>query len=158
MTIREYRTTDFERLKEITAICFDGTSIDQNIEKRFGIIAGKDWQWRKTRHIDADVEANAAGIFVAEIDGETVGYITTRIDHEAGIGSIPNFSVLPEHQKKGIGKKLMETALEHFKSEGMEYAKIEGLDQNPIASHFYPKLGFQEVATQIHYLMPIDRA
>ena len=100
MEIRRYRPSDLETLKTITAICFDGVSIDQNIEKLYGIIRGKDWRWRKVRHIDDDAAANADGILVAEVDGQTVGYVTTRVDKDAGIGGIPNFAVLPEFQQK----------------------------------------------------------
>ena len=155
MIIRKYKDSDREALKEITAICFDGVSIDRNIEKCYGRIAGKDWRWRKKRHIDADVEANATGVFVAEDDGMTVGYITTRIDQESKIGWIPNLSVLPETQKMGVGRKLIDTAIDYCKSQGMEYVRIETLDQNDVGLHFYTKYGFQEVARQVHYIMPI---
>ena len=37
----------------------------------------------------------------------------------------------------------------------MTYARIETLDQNDVGAHFYPDFGFQEVARQIHYIMPI---
>jgi ribosomal protein S18 acetylase RimI-like enzyme len=157
VTIRVYRDTDRQTLKDITAICFDGVSIDQNIEKRFGRIAGKTWQWRKVRHIDADVEANPGGVFVAEEDGRVIGYITTRVDHESGIGGIPNMAVLPECQGRGIGRALMECALAYFREQGMAYAKIETLDQNAVGSAFYPRMGFEEVARQIHYVMPLER-
>ena len=152
--IRLYEPRDLERLKEITAICFVGVSIDRNIEEKFGLLGGRDWRWRKLRHIDADVaDDNARGVFVCEQDGEVVGYITTRVDPESKIGWIPNLSVLPAHQSKGLGRKLVERALEHFREQGMECAKIETLAQNEIGSHFYPSVGFEEVARQIHYVM-----
>ena len=151
--VTKYEEADREALKRITAVCFDGVSIDQNIEVRFGIVAGNDWQWRKRRHIDDDVAANAEGIFVARIDAETVGYITTRVDAEAKIGGIPNYAVLPPFQQRGIGKRLVETALEYLRDAGMEYVRIETLDQNEVGVHFYPKLGFELVATQHHYAM-----
>ena len=129
MNIRKCPDADLDIVKEITAICFDGVSIDQNIEKEFGPIAGHGWRWRKKRHIDADVDAHADGMFVAEVDGEVVGYITTRVDEEAKIGGIPNYAVLPRHQRKGIGLKLVETAIEHLKGEGMAYIRIETLEK-----------------------------
>ena len=61
MEIRRYRPADLETLKTITAICFDGVCIDQNIERLFGLVHGKDWRWRKVRHIDDDVDARATG-------------------------------------------------------------------------------------------------
>ena len=150
--IRNYRPTDLESLKEITALCFEGTSIDRNIEEQFGLIGNRDWRWRKLRHIDADVAGdNARGVFVGELDGQVVGYITARADPPSKIGWIPNMAVLPEHQGKGLGKQLMQTALDFLRDQGMECVKIESLEQNPVGPRFYPGIGFQEVARQIHY-------
>ena len=155
MNIRTFTDADLEPLRQITAICFDGVSIDQNMEKLFGEIAGKVWQWRKMRHINADAAANGNGIFVAEVEGSVVGYITTRVDDEAKVGGIPNYAVLPEHQQKGIGLALAERAIDYLKEQGMECIRIETLEQNPVGTSFYPKLGFTEVARQIHYAMPV---
>ncbi len=152
--IRAYREGDLERLKEITVICFEGVSIDRNIESRFGVLGDHDWRWRKLMHIDADVAgANAQGVFVDEdLDsGEVLGYITCRIDPESKIGWIPNMAVVPEARGRGVGKQLMERAFTYFRDAGMAIAKIETLEQNPIGQSFYPGVGFEEVGRQIHY-------
>ena len=154
--IRTYRPSDLETLQEITLICFDGVSIDQSIENAFGAFGETDWRQRKARHIDEDAQANPDGIFVYEEDGKPIGYITTRIFRDALIGQIPNISVLPGHQGKGIGKALMKSAFDYFEEQGMKVAKIETLDQNDIGQGFYPSAGFKEVARQIHYAMPLS--
>ena len=153
--IRTYKPSDLKTLCDITVICFSGTSIDQNVEGIFGRIGDKDWRWRKARTIEADTAVNPNGIFVYEVDGVVVGYITTRIDPDTQTGLIPNLAVLPGHQGKGIGKALLTAALDYFEASGMAMAKIEALDQNPVAPTFYPRAGFQEVARQIHYAMPL---
>lgn len=155
MIIRSYQDKDLFVIKEITALCFDGVCIDQNIENLVGEIDNKSWQWRKVRHIDADVATNASGVFVAEVDKRVVGYITTRIDPESKVGGIPNIAVLPAAQGEGIGRALMERAILYFQEVGMHYTRIETLDQNDIGSDFYPNMGFKEVARQIHYVMSI---
>ncbi|OGV62446.1 MAG: hypothetical protein A3K19_33345 [Lentisphaerae bacterium RIFOXYB12_FULL_65_16] len=157
VTIRRYRREDREIVKDITAASFSGRSIDENIEKRFGRVAGKDWRWRKKKYVDVDLALNPEGAFVAELDGAVVGYITTEIDKDASIGRILNFAVLSTCQKQGIGRRLMEAALAYFRETGMEYAKIETLVQNEIGAHFYPKVGFEEIARQIHYVMPMSK-
>ena len=101
MTIREYRESDREHVKEITVICFDGVSIDQNMEKLFGQIAGKDWKWRKARQVGADIAANPAGTFVAETAGRPVGYVTTRVDHATNVGGILHIAVLQRTANAG---------------------------------------------------------
>ena len=150
--IRKYQPSDLETLRQITAICFEGVSIDKNIEDKFGIINELDWKQRKMPHINDDVEANADGVFVAEIDGEVAGYITTYVNHRTKIGGIPNLSVHPNFQQRGLGTELIETALVYLKEEGMLYARIETLDQNQIGTAFYPKMGFVEIARQVHYI------
>lgn len=156
MIIRPFGEADRAAIKEITAICFEGVAIDHAIEQRYGLVDGKDWRYRKVRHIDADIAANAGGIFVAEIDGTVIGYITTRIDPESKIGSIPNLGVLPTHRGAGIGRKLIETAVAYAKAQGMLHLRIETLAHNQIGQYLYPSSGFQEIARQVHYVMPLE--
>ena len=154
MIIRPYTEADLETLKAITVEAFDSVSLDQNIESQFGPIAGRDWRWRKARHVDWDVGACGAAIFVAEDEcGEILGYVSTRIDREAGIGFIPNMAVRAGLRGQGIGRKLIERALQALRDAGLELAKIETLDQNAVGQHLYPACGFVEVARQIHYAM-----
>ncbi len=156
MHIRTYRPDDLDTLRRLTVEGFDGVSIDQNMEKRFGIINGHDWGWRKARHIDADVAVHPDGVFVAEADGRIAGYISTRLDRQAGIGLIPNMVVAEDFRGQGLGRRLIAHALEYFRSEGLTHAKIETLDQNSIGQHLYPSCGFVEVARQIHYVMALE--
>ena len=153
--IRKYRPSDLETLRQITAICFEGASIDKNIEDKFGVINELDWKQRKMPHINNDVEVNAEGVFVAEVDGEVAGYITTYVNHRTKIGGIPNLSVHPNFQQQGFGRQLIDTALAYLKEEGMLYVRIETLEQNQIGTTFYPKMGFVEIARQIHYIRPL---
>jgi ribosomal protein S18 acetylase RimI-like enzyme len=155
MLIRSYRPEDLDTLRGLTVAAFEGVSIDHNIEKEFGEINGRNWKWRKGRHVDADAAAHPEGIFVAELDGWVAGYISTRLDRESGIGWIPNLVVADGLRGQGLGRKLIEHALGYFRANGMTMAKIETLDQNPIGQHLYPACGFKEAARQIHYVMKI---
>src|SRR5687768_11505957 len=78
MKIRPYHADDLEEMRRITIEGFDGTAIDQQVERNFGPLGGHDWRWRKARQIDEDCEVNPAGVFVAEEDGKVLGYITAR--------------------------------------------------------------------------------
>lgn len=156
LKIRKFKEKDLPKLKEITVICFDGVSRDQNMERMFGKIAGTTWQERKVEYIEEDCRENPGGVFVAVVKGEVVGYITTRIDSRLRVGRIMNFAVLPEHRGQGIGSKLMERALKYLRKKKMEYARIETLEQNELCKQYYPRLGFQEVARQIYYMMKLD--
>ena len=152
MHIRPHQPTDLAALKRLTVEGFTGVSIDHGMEQAFGLINGHDWQWRKARHIDVDLTRPEAAIFVAEDAEEVVGYVTTWLDREAGIGHIPNLAVAASHRNQGLGRQLIEHAFAHFRAAGLTHAKIETLAQNAIGNHLYPSLGFVEVARQVHFL------
>ncbi len=155
MQIRIYRASDIDELKRITIEGFDGIAIDQNVERTLGIVGSHDWRWRKARHVDEDVAANPEGVFVAEETGKVLGYISTRLDREAKKGRIPNLAVDKAAQGRGIGRTLIEYALEYFRREGMAFAMIETMDNNPIGQHLYPSCGFVEAGRQIHYAVKL---
>ncbi len=151
ISIRVYQPSDLAELKRITIDSFNGLALDQVVEQHIGQLPGPDWRWRKARHIDDDVTANPAGVFVAEEDGKILGYITTRIDREISKGRIPNLAVIPETRGRGLGRKLIEHALEYFRREGMAFAMIETMAYNEVGNHLYPSCGFVEVARQVHF-------
>lgn len=156
MKIRPYQPADLETLKKITVEAFQGVSIDQGIEQEFGVIHGHDWKWRKAGHVEADARREPTGIFIVELDDKVVGYISTWHDPDAGIGYIPNMAFVPECRGQGMGRKLLEHALAHFRKLGLSLAKIETLEQNSVGNHLYTSLGFQEVARQIHFVAPLS--
>jgi ribosomal protein S18 acetylase RimI-like enzyme len=155
--IRPYRQTDRAALIALTVSAFHGVSIDHNLDERLGPIAGRDWRWRKGRDIEQDIDTPGSELAVAEDQksGRVVGYVTMAIDRDTRIGWIHNLAVESGLRGQGLGRRLIEYALDHFRAEGMTVAKIETLEQNPIGRHLYPSLGFREVARQIHYAMPL---
>ena len=155
MLIRPFQPGDLDALRRITVEAFEGTAIDQNVEELFGNLAGRDWRWRKARHVDEDVAANPAGVFVAEDDGKVTGYISTRLDREAGKGRIPNLAVDAAARGRGLGRRLMEHALDYFRREGMAFVMIETMSNNAAGQHLYPSCGFVEVGRQIHYAIKL---
>ncbi len=156
MQIRLYKNCDVDELKRLTVEGFEGIAIDQNTEKALGIVGEHDWRWRKSRHVDEDIAANPAGVFVAVDDADVVlGYISTRIDREARKGRIPNLAVDKTQRCQGIGRTLIQHALEYFRQEGMDFAVIETMANNPVGQHLYPSCGFVEVGLQIHYAMKL---
>ena len=150
-TTRDFRSDDLEAIKQLTVESFAGVTLEQNVEQALGILNGRDWRWRKARHIDDDVRANPAGVFVAESEGRVVGYIKTLLDRDAGKGRIPNLAVAAEFRGHGLGRRLIEHALDYFRREGLAYAMIETMAQNEAGQHLYPACGFVEVARQIHF-------
>jgi ribosomal protein S18 acetylase RimI-like enzyme len=151
MIIRLFQASDLHELRRITVEGFEGIAIDQNVERQLGVLAGHDWKWRKAKHVDEDCAVNPSGVFVAEEDGRVVGYISTRIDIDSGKGRIPNLAVDKSVRGQGIGRALIDHALEYFREQGMAFAMIETMVNNPVGQHLYPSCGFVEAGRQIHY-------
>ena len=149
--LRVYQPADLEAIKKLTIESFGGVTIEENLEAALGTLNGHDWRWRKARHIDEDVAANPSGIFVAEAERRLVGYITTRLDREAGKGRIPNLAVAADFRGRGLGRLLIERALDYFREEELVYAVIETMAQNETGQHVYPACGFVEIARQVHF-------
>lgn len=159
MIIRPFEERDRARIHEITAASFRDASIHGKIEAMYGPLRGTTWADRKCREIDADIEQEPEGVLVAEDDdGTVVGYITTTTDEFSGIGRIPNLAVAPGHQGRGIGKQLINAALDRFEAAGMDLVKIETLATNETGQALYPRFGFRELVRQIHYIMRMEDA
>jgi ribosomal protein S18 acetylase RimI-like enzyme len=153
VTIRHYRLSDLPLLRQITVESFGGVSLDQSLEQKLGLWNERDWKARKADHIDDDVTQHPEGCFVAERDGEILGYITTRLDHLNSRGRIPNLAVVEAARGLGLGRRLIVHALDHMREAGMKVAQIETMASNAIGQHLYPSCGFEEVALQVHFAM-----
>jgi ribosomal protein S18 acetylase RimI-like enzyme len=157
VVIRPYVESDFAILQRLLVDSFEGVSIDHAIELQLGLIDGFDWKSRKGRDLALDIDRDIAAVLVAEIGGQPIGFISTWQDTQASIGHIPNLAVAREHRGKGIGRRLIEAAVERFQQAGLAAAKIETLLQNTRAKELYTSEGFIEVARQLHFVRDLRR-
>ena len=151
IVIRGLRLEDQAAVEAITAEAFRGVSIDEVIEQRFGPLRPRSWQTIKSTAVGAEVREQAATCFVAELDGEVIGYITTAVSQRTSTGRIPNIGIARGYRGLGLGTRLIEYALAYFRQQGLRLARIETLVQNSVGDYLYRKLGFQEIARQIHF-------
>ncbi len=149
--IRGLRSEDQAAVEAITAEAFRGVSIDEVIEQRFGPLRPLSWQTIKSTAVGAEVREQAATCFVAELDGEVIGYITTAVSQRTSTGRIPNIGIARGYRGLGLGTRLIEYALAYFRQQGLRLARIETLVQNSVGDYLYRKLGFQEIARQVHF-------
>jgi predicted N-acetyltransferase YhbS len=83
------------------------------------------------------------GCFVAVQNGGVVGTVTTTTYGQA-LAWIGMMLVHPEHQRRGIGRRLMRQALEYLQGHGVKCVK---LDATPAGRPLYEKLGFVSQGT-----------
>ncbi len=151
VTVRKYHRRDRSRVLAIVEESFEGFCLESNMEEHFGRIAGTTWAERKRNGIDYDLRRHPGHALVAEVDAEVVGFLCARLYSSILTGHIANMAVASSHQDRGVGKALIRTALEHFRNEGMRYARIETLEQNYKGRRLYPSFGFQQIGQQIFY-------
>ena len=153
--IRHYQSEDLELLRQITVESFGGVALEQMLETKFGQVNERTWRDRKADHITEDCQMNPAGVFVAQRDGEILGYVTTRLDMTNRRGRIPNMAVVEKARGLGLGRRLIQHALDYFRQSGMKIAQIETMASNDVGQYLYPSCGFQEVGRQVHYAMEL---
>jgi ribosomal protein S18 acetylase RimI-like enzyme len=155
LTIRPLRPADLGRVKAITVEGFAPVSVEAAIERRWPGLLPSTWGERKWLMMQPEVVGHPEHCYVAEIDGVVVGYVTTIVSIEHKVGRIPDLAVDARYQGRGVGRRLLDHALARFREQGLHVARIETLAHNDVGQHLYPSLGFQEMARQIHYAMPL---
>ena len=158
MTLRLFQEDDRSAIHRITVESFEAVSLHALAQRKYGPFRNLAWQERKLADVDADLGDDPDGAFVVEEEGRVVGFITTRCDERTGIGNILNVAVDPACQGRGLGEALLRRALDHFVTRGLTHAKIETLTNNAAGRHLYPKLGFEELSQQIHYMRELPKA
>lgn len=100
-----------------------------------------------TNPVDDSVEGftkylrrNPTTSFVAVDDGRIIGTILAGHDGRRGI--FHHVSVLPEYQKQGVGKMLVDNAMEALRKEGITKVLLVVFDHNENGNQFWEHMGF----------------
>lgn len=134
MIIRRGKKEDLQYLPKILIESYQGLEEygEENIDKA-------------RRYLEELYDEDPECFFVAEINGEIVGFIFcnrfwySKFEHSQ-VGAIHEIVVLPSHRHEGIGKLLIERAMEELKPSKIELWVGE---KNKGAIKFYEKLGFK---------------
>jgi putative acetyltransferase len=129
MIIREETTADIEAITQVTIAAFKTLQVSNHTEQFI---------------IKALRAAGALTLsLVAEIDGRVVGHVAfspvTISDGTKDWYGLGPISVLPEYQRKGIGKVLIQEGLSRLKSLGARGCCLVGHPE------YYRKFGFENV-------------
>jgi putative acetyltransferase len=138
LVIRDETAADAAVITAVTAAAFETLAISRHTEQFI---------------IEALRKAGALTLsLVAEMEGRVVGHIAfspVTISDGAedwyGLGPV---SVLPEYQRRGIGKVLIREGLSRLKKRGAEGCCLVG---HP---HYYRIFGFQNVTGLVHAGVP----
>jgi ribosomal protein S18 acetylase RimI-like enzyme len=94
--------------------------------------------------------------FVWVEDGDVVGNLSIRHAYPSNRQGrlIGNVVVHPDYRNRGIGRALMERAIEAARDQRAEWAGLEVRADNEIACRLYEQLGFRAVGITEHLLRP----
>jgi mycothiol synthase len=87
------------------------------------------------------------GFFLAERDGEVVGFHWTKV-HPDGTGEVYVIGIAPEAQGLGLGRALVTAGLAHLQPRDV-LLYVEGVNAGAIG--LYESLGFDHVGTDVQY-------
>jgi ribosomal protein S18 acetylase RimI-like enzyme len=90
---------------------------------------------------------DASGLFIAELDGESVGIVNAYVDkmREEKKGFLRMLGVVPEYRRRGIGRALAEKAVESLKERGMQTVEAGAMMGKLEAIGLWESMGFQNV-------------
>ncbi|MFJ1567553.1 mycothiol synthase [Streptomyces erythrochromogenes] len=94
---------------------------------------------------------DAKGFFLAERDGELVGFHWTKVHAEQQLGEVYVVGVLPGAQGGGLGKALTAIGLQHLAAQGLPTAMLYVDADNPAALAVYEGLGFTTHEVDLMY-------
>ncbi len=105
----------------------------------------------------ADCLASGIPFLVAEQQGALAGYVIAH--GAADEGEILNLGVAPAHQRRGVGRALVEQVLALLAGAGARAVFLEVRVSNAVARRLYQSLGFAEVARRAcYYRRPVEDA
>ncbi|MDO5344796.1 MAG: GNAT family N-acetyltransferase [Lachnospiraceae bacterium] len=92
--------------------------------------------------IEKYLKRNQGTCFVAEENGRIIGGILSG--HDGRRGFIYHTAVLEAYRKQGIGKKLVEEAMNALEKEGIHKVALVAFKQNQAGNDFWEEIGFEE--------------
>ncbi|MFI6089459.1 mycothiol synthase [Streptomyces sp. NPDC051218] len=91
------------------------------------------------------------GFFLAEKDGELVGFHWTKVHADEGLGEVYVLGVRSGAQGGGLGKALTTIGLNHLAAAGLPIAMLYVDADNKAAVSVYERLGFSTHETDLMY-------
>lgn len=97
--------------------------------------------------VDGSADAGESRVVVAELDGHVAGAVLLRVAPTTAINLEPAVHVVaphvyPELRRHGVGRALMEAAVQFAEERGIGYLRSGSLSMSREANRFLARLGF----------------
>lgn len=119
----------------------------------------RDLQGERVAHWNTrmkDVAARAASVFIAEHEGEPVGFICLVEPDETGSVLVDNLHAMPGHRGLGTGTVMLDEAARWARSRGARQLYLSVLEQNAAAIGFYESRGWTCAEREADHVGGID--
>lgn len=95
-------------------------------------------------YLDKVLRSSEDKVFVADLQGQVVGFMHLEMDIERGVGKIGLNAVDPDFSGRGVGTLMYRFAVDYFRSAGLKIAKVStgGDPSHAAARRAYEKAGF----------------
>lgn len=94
-------------------------------------------------------------VLVADDKGDVIGYAYAAVEGydymalRGPAGVLHDIIVDPEHRGRGIGRLLLDAALEFFRSRGVPRVVLSTAEQNEAAQRLFTKMGFRRTMIEM---------
>jgi GNAT superfamily N-acetyltransferase len=115
---------------------------------------GEDWRVHHSAQVADILGSETTVTWVAEIDGQIVGFAAARIvDGDRGIGEVNILGVDPAAQRSGVGAELMSHAESWLREKNAAVAYIDtgGDEGHAPARRLYEQLGYRAFPVVQYY-------
>jgi ribosomal protein S18 acetylase RimI-like enzyme len=152
--IRAFLADDLDAIVEFSLRAWEPVfvSVQQALGDAVFLHLHPDWKVDQAEAVRSSCTSGERDVFVAVVDGLPVGFVAVALNafHE-GMGVIEIIGVDPDYQRRGIGSRLTEAAINHMREHGMDIAVVEtgGDPGHAPARAVYEEAGFA--------LLPISR-
>jgi ribosomal protein S18 acetylase RimI-like enzyme len=131
LRLRQATSSDVDLLARIRARCFDLPEDESR------------------RRIARDLDESGSRLYVADLAGEPIGSIGTVVE-DAGV-YIRGVGVLPAHQGRGHGRRLLAAAIAATIAAGHTHLSLDVATRNCNALSLYQSCGFRETNRYAYY-------
>jgi GNAT superfamily N-acetyltransferase len=103
-----------------------------------------------------DIAAGACSVFIAEHEGEPVGFICLAEPDAAGSVLVDNLHALPGHRGLGAGTAMLDEAARWARARVARQMHLSVLEQNAAAIGFYESRGWRCDAREADHMAGVD--
>ena len=151
--MRPFASDDLDAVLDLSIRAWEPvfSSLEQVLGAEIFLRMHPDWRADQRQAVEEACRSEEESVWVAETEGEVVGFMGIRTDDEARLGEVYIIAVDPAHQGSGVGTALTQLALDELADAGMTVAMVEtgGDPGHSPARDLYEQSGFT--------LLPIAR-